>query len=56
MSSSTIISPVEVLAADDLGRRRDWTNEEKIRIVEESLEGSRRGSAAARHYDYRGLC
>lgn len=50
MSCSTIISPIEVLVADDLGRRRDWTNEEKIRIVEESLQGFRQGSAAARRY------
>ena len=50
MSCSTVISPIEVLSADDLGRRRDWSGEEKIRIVEESLQGFRQGSATARRY------
>jgi transposase len=50
MSCSTIISPIEVLSADDLGRRRDWSDEEKVRIVEESLQGFRQGSATARRY------
>jgi transposase len=50
MSCATIISPIEVLSADDLGRRRDWSDEEKIRIVEESLQGFRQGSATARRY------
>jgi transposase len=50
MSCTTIISPVEVLSADDLGRRRDWSDEEKVRIVEESLQGFRQGSATARRY------
>jgi len=50
MSCATVISQIEVLPADDLGRRRDWTNEEKIRIVEESLQGYRQGSATARRY------
>jgi len=38
------------LSADDLGRRRDWSDEEKVRIVEESLQGFRQGSATARRY------
>lgn len=50
MSCATIISPIEVLAADDLGRRRDWSDEEKVQIVEESLQGYRQGSATARRY------
>lgn len=50
MSCATVISRIEVLPADDLGRRRDWTDEEKIRIVEESLQGYRQGSATARRY------
>ncbi|MCJ7996767.1 transposase (plasmid) [Agrobacterium pusense] len=50
MSYATIISPTEVLSADDLGRRRDWSDEEKVRIVEESLQGFRQGSATARRY------
>lgn len=50
MSCATVISPIEILPADDLGRRRDWTDEEKIRIVEESLRGFRQGSVTARRY------
>lgn len=50
MSCATIVSPIEVLSADDLGRRRDWSDEEKVRIVEESLQGFRQGSATARRY------
>lgn len=50
MSCATIISPIEVLSADDLGRRREWSDEEKVRIVEESLQGFRQGSATARRY------
>ncbi|MBN9034372.1 MAG: transposase [Rhizobiales bacterium] len=50
MSYATVISPVEVLSADDLGRRRDWSDEEKVWIVEESLRGFRQGSATARRY------
>ena len=50
MSCATVISPIEVLPSDDLGRRRDWTDEEKVRIVEESLRGFRQGSATARRY------
>lgn len=41
---------IEVLPADHLGHRRDWTDEEKIRIVEESLQGYRQGSVTARRY------
>jgi transposase len=50
MSCATIISPIEVLSADDLGSRRDWSDEEKVRIVEESLQGFRQGSVTARRY------
>ncbi|MCB9948447.1 MAG: transposase [Rhodospirillaceae bacterium] len=48
MACAKVISDFEVLTADDLGRRRTWTDEEKIRIVEESLRGHRQGSATAR--------
>lgn len=34
----------------DVGRRRPWTDAEKLRIVEESLRGRRQGSATARRY------
>jgi transposase len=50
MSCATVISPIEVFPAGDVGRRREWTDEEKIRIVEESLRGFRQGSATARLY------
>ncbi|WP_425331984.1 IS66-like element accessory protein TnpA [Pararhizobium polonicum] len=38
------------MPADDLGRRRDWSDEEKVRIVEKSLQGFRKGSVTARRY------
>ncbi len=50
MACSKVISDFEVLSADDLGRRRDRTDAEKIRIVEESFRGHRQGSATARRY------
>ena len=50
MACAKVISDFEVLSTGDAGRRRDWTNEEKIRIVEESLRGFRQGSATARRY------
>jgi transposase len=34
----------------ETGRRRRWTEEEKLRIVTESLNGPRMGSATARRY------
>ncbi|WP_341351589.1 IS66-like element accessory protein TnpA [Paracoccus fontiphilus] len=37
-----------MFAADDVGRRRQWSDEDKVRIVEESLLGYRQGSATAR--------
>ncbi len=46
MAGSKVISQVEVLSASDVGRRRGWSDEDKIRIVEESLRGARRGAAA----------
>ena len=50
MACAKVISRFEVLPLDDAGRRRGWTNEEKVRIVEESLRGHRQGSATARRY------
>jgi len=50
MSCVTIISPIEVLSSDDLGHRRDWSDAEKVRIAEESLQGFRQGSVTARRY------
>lgn len=48
MAGAKVISEFEVLSGDEVGRRRAWTDEEKIRIVEQSLRGHRQGSATAR--------
>ena len=50
MAYASVVSPIEIFAADEVGRRRHWSDEEKIRIVEESLRGFRQGSATARRY------
>ena len=50
MACSKVISNFEVWAAGDIGRRRRWTDGDKVRIVEESLQGHRQGSATARRY------
>lgn len=50
MAGSKVISQVEVLSAADVGRRRGWTDEDKVRIVEESLRGARRTAATARRH------
>jgi transposase len=41
------VSRLEVI---EIGRRRRWTEEEKLRIVAESLNGPRKGSETARRY------
>ncbi|MBA2430782.1 MAG: transposase [Chthoniobacterales bacterium] len=48
MAWAKVISGFEVLSGDEVGRRRAWTDEEKIRIVADSLQGYRQGSATAR--------
>ena len=50
MACASFVSPIEIFAADEIGRRRHWTDEDKIRIVEESLRGYRQGSATARRH------
>jgi transposase len=50
MACAKVISEFEVLAAGDIGRRRRWSDAEKVRIVEESLRGDRQGSATARRH------
>lgn len=50
MASASVVSPVEIFAGADVGRRRHWSDEDKNRIVEESLDGYRQGSATARRY------
>lgn len=50
MSCSSVFTPIELFAAEDVGRRRHWSDEDKVRIVEESFRGHRQGSATARRY------
>ena len=50
MACASFVSPIEIFAANEVGRRRHWSDEDKIRIVEESLCGYRQGSATARRY------
>ena len=41
---------IEVLSAADVARRRQWSEADKLRIVEASFRGSRQASAAAREH------
>jgi transposase len=50
MAGHSFRPQVEVLAVTDSGRRRRWTAEEKLRIVQESLAAPRMGSATARRH------
>lgn len=50
MVCASVVSPIEIFSADEVGRRRHWSDEDKFRIVEESLRGDRQGSATARRY------
>jgi transposase len=50
MACAKVVSDFELLAVEDAGRRRAWTDEDKVRIVEESLRGHRQGSATARRH------
>lgn len=50
MAYASVVSPIEIFTADDVGRRRHWSDADKIRIVEESLRGYRQGSATARRF------
>ena len=42
---------VEILAVTDTGRRRRWTDAEKVRIVEESFGGRGLIAETARRHD-----
>lgn len=44
------MAPTARLEVVELGRRRRWTHEAKLRIVEESFAGPRRVSATARRH------
>ena len=50
MASHTHSAQVERLEVVDTGRRRRWSEEEKLRIVAESLSRPRLVSATARRY------
>ena len=50
MACASFVSPIEIFVSDKVGRRWHWSDEDKIRIVEESLRGYRQGSATARRY------
>ncbi|NRF11378.1 IS66-like element accessory protein TnpA [Agrobacterium pusense] len=50
MACASVVSPIEIFAADEVGRRRQWSDADKIQIVEESLLGYRQGSTTARRY------
>jgi transposase len=50
MASHTHSAHVERLEVVDTGRRRRWSEEEKLRIVAESLSGPRLVSATARRH------
>ena len=50
MAGHKDISRVSRLEVVELGRRRRWSDDEKIRIVEESYAGARRISATARRH------
>ena len=51
MADHSIMSQVEVLSITDTGRRRRWTDAEKLRIVEESYAAPRMVAATARRYE-----
>ena len=50
MGAHTDSSPVSRLEVIEVGRRRRWTDAEKLRIVAESMAGRRRVSATARRH------
>jgi transposase len=41
---------IEILSAEDVPRRRHWSDADKIRLVEESQQGHRQVSATARRH------
>ena len=45
------MSQVEVLSVTDTGRRRRWTDAEKLRVVEESYAAPRMAAATARRHE-----
>jgi len=53
MSDFSYRPQIEVLSAADGVRRRHWSDDDKLRIVEESFVGHRQVAATARRY---GIC
>jgi transposase len=51
MDAHSFSSRVEVLSVTDSGRRRRWTAEEKVRIVEESFARPRAVASTARRHE-----
>jgi len=51
MDAHSYSPQVEVLSVTDSGRRRRWSAEEKVRIVEESFARPRAVSATARRHE-----
>src|SRR6056297_2375910 len=49
MADHSFMSQVEVLSVTDTGRRRRWTDAEKLRIVEESYAAPRVDASRAGH-------
>ena len=50
MTDHSFMPQVEVLSVTDTGRRRRWTDAEKLRIVEESYSAPRMAAATARRH------
>ena len=50
MSCLSNFPNVEMLSLEDTPGRRHWSDQDKLRIVKESFEGVRQGSATARRY------
>jgi len=50
MFDDKFASKIEVLSGSDVGRRRHWSDDEKLEIVRESFVGHRQVSATARRY------
>ena len=51
MADHSFMSQVEVLSVTDSGRRRRWTDAEKLRIVAESYAAPRMAAATARRHE-----
>jgi transposase len=50
MANLTFTPHIEILPAEDVPRRRHWSDADKIRVVEESHRGHRQVSATARRH------